>query len=59
MVADALSRSQVAACLLPSLDLAALAAAQTTSDAKDSSLVLAKVLWQGTELLCDTSTGSP
>ena len=59
IVADTLSRPDVAAVQVPLLDFAALAAAQSVSDAEDSSLRIAKVLWHGTELHCDVSSGSP
>ena len=59
VVADALSRLTINACDLPSVDFAAMAAAQDRHSFPDSSLKVWQILWNGISLCCDTSTGIP
>ena len=60
VVADMLSRPTISAVTpgkLPGIDFRAMFRAQDPSSAKDTSLTLTKVLWNGVSLWCDNSTG--
>ena len=59
VVADTLSRPSVSAVdsPIPSVDLAALAAAQDPEETSSSSLQVESIQWNGVSLLCDTSLG--
>ena len=66
IVADALSRpsvitppaiTSVSTTRLPGIDFKAMARAQDPSSAKDTSLILNRVLWNGVSLWCDVTQG--
>ena len=59
VVADPLSRPSCSEVRLPTIDFQRMAAAQDPLDARDTSLEVKSVLWQGSLLLCDVSQGHP
>ena len=58
IVADALSSPELSTCQLPVVDWKAMADAQDAPEAAGTSLLLSRVAFHGTRLLCDTSTGT-